>query len=484
MAVNARHNSYIKGFLKWTRTRTVLDGEDAVKAAGQAYLPKLSGEESDEAYHARKQRGVFFNATSRTLDGLHGYIWRKDPEIAVPDAIADMVDNATLTGVSIYEAAKAWSRDQISIGRFGILADLPRSEGGRPYLAFYKAEDIINWRTEVIDSVRTVTLVVLRELNEIVGDDGFETKYKERYRALRLTSEGYRQEIWEADCFDASTDQQVWEYVSGYTGQTKTVSAKTDAKFSLLETIPVLVKGTPVYKIPFVFANVTHLEPEIERSPLEDIVTLNLAHFRTSVDLEHGRHFTALPTPLLFGFDPKETVTLGSSKVLIEPKTDAHAEFLEFSGAGLASLEKSLAEKENQMAILGAKLLEGQKKAAEAAETVKLRQSGDISVLTQIVITLGLAFEAALRNAAMLAGVENPEVTVEFNTDFIQVGLSGTDLINLVQAWQQGGISLETMLYNLKKAEVIPQSVSVEMEMRRIAAEKTSGAAAAPGANA
>jgi hypothetical protein len=43
----------------------VLAGEDAVKAAGERYLPRLDSQK-DEEYAAYKARGSFFGGTART----------------------------------------------------------------------------------------------------------------------------------------------------------------------------------------------------------------------------------------------------------------------------------------------------------------------------------------------------------------------------------------------------------------------------------
>ena len=49
------------------RARDVYAGEDAVKAAGPRYLPRLDCQ-YDTEYAAHKQRASFFNATARTAD--------------------------------------------------------------------------------------------------------------------------------------------------------------------------------------------------------------------------------------------------------------------------------------------------------------------------------------------------------------------------------------------------------------------------------
>ena len=49
MPVNTLHAEYEAMLPSWTRARDVLAGEDAVKAAGEKYLPRLDAQ-TDEDY--------------------------------------------------------------------------------------------------------------------------------------------------------------------------------------------------------------------------------------------------------------------------------------------------------------------------------------------------------------------------------------------------------------------------------------------------
>ena len=73
---DTQHPSYAKGLARWKRCRDVLEGEDAVHAAGTAYLSKLSGQDDNE-YKAYVDRTPFYGATSRTVDGYVGMIFCK-----------------------------------------------------------------------------------------------------------------------------------------------------------------------------------------------------------------------------------------------------------------------------------------------------------------------------------------------------------------------------------------------------------------------
>ena len=61
MPVNATHPQYDTSLPVWQRARDVPAGEDAVKAAGEKYLPRLDSQSSEE-YGSYRKRAAFFNA--------------------------------------------------------------------------------------------------------------------------------------------------------------------------------------------------------------------------------------------------------------------------------------------------------------------------------------------------------------------------------------------------------------------------------------
>src|SRR6267378_2773323 len=85
MAVGGTHSDYDATAPQWARARDVLAGEDAVKAAGTKYLPRLDSQ-SDEEYAAYKSRASFFGATARTLEEYLDLIFRREPVTTLPDA--------------------------------------------------------------------------------------------------------------------------------------------------------------------------------------------------------------------------------------------------------------------------------------------------------------------------------------------------------------------------------------------------------------
>src|SRR5512137_2774243 len=78
MPVNSTHPEYDAALPVWLRARDVFAGEDAVKAGGEKYLPRLEDQTQAE-YDAYRMRASFFNATSRTCEGFLGLVFRRDP---------------------------------------------------------------------------------------------------------------------------------------------------------------------------------------------------------------------------------------------------------------------------------------------------------------------------------------------------------------------------------------------------------------------
>ena len=67
MPVNSTHPDYEASAVDWAQARDVLSGEDAVKAVGEKYLPRLDSQ-TDGEFAAYVKRASYFNATARTAE--------------------------------------------------------------------------------------------------------------------------------------------------------------------------------------------------------------------------------------------------------------------------------------------------------------------------------------------------------------------------------------------------------------------------------
>lgn len=427
MGIESKHPYYEEASSQWIRIRDSFNGSDAIKIKGVDYLPKLSGQTSEQ-YNAYKLRAVYYNSIERTVKGLIGAVMRVDPIIEVPPKVEEWLKDITGTGVSINDFISHMLSEQLLTGRQGLLIDHNEE---RPYLTGYTTEQITNWLDD--------TIVLQETYRKIAPNDKYKSEYDTQYRELTKDDGKYVVRIWRKD-------KGGWKVVD--------------------EFYPT-VRGDGLEGIPFISISGDGFNLEPSMSSLLGLADMGLSLYRTSADLEHGRHFTALPTPYVTGIDADSELTIGSGSAWILPDSSSKAGYLEFSGQGLKALETAMEEKRSMMASLGAQLLQSQKAGIEASETVRLRQNAEASTLVSTVKTVEKAIESALQVMAEWDGVQ-ADITVKLNTDFVDTKINAQDMTSLMGAWQSGAISHETFLFNMKRGEILDSEVSIEDERDRI----------------
>ena len=448
MPINAQHPQYTEHLSQWQRCRDAVKGSDAIKARRSEYLPTLGGQTVDE-YDAYLMRALWYGASARTVQGLTGAIMRKEPTVEAPKALDDHLKDVTLTGISFPAFAKTILEEVLKTGRAGVLVDMPAGDhdSKRPYYAAYTAESIVNWKTIMVAGIPKLVLVVLCErLWQPKDDDPYTLEAIEQYRVLRLAKNLYEQET-----FRLSKD-------------------KKDEWVSMGVLLPTF-RGQRLDYIPFCFFGADTITPEIEKPPLLDLVDVNLSHYRSSADLELGRHFCGLPTPWVAGFPETTVLKIGSTVAWVSSSPEARAGMLEFTGQGLGALERALESKEKLMAVLGARLLEEAKSAVEAADTLTLRFSGEQSVLRAVAGSVSTGLSKLLEWAATWSGVspeEAKKAAAKLNTDFCDVKMTFVELEALIRTWQAGAMSYETMYYNMERGEVTRPGIDWRKEKAQI----------------
>jgi hypothetical protein len=480
MPVDSTHLDYDANLYAWLRARDVFAGEDAVKAGRERYLPKLESQTTGE-YDTYRARAAFFNATARTADGFVGLIFRREPTFKRPEnstgvgrAIKEFIEDADMLGTSLLAYAKNVTGEVIAVGRAGTLVDWESASGTgvleqRAYAVLYRAEDIVNWRTERVNGRNTLTLLVLREQvqslesNAQRNADEFAPAEIEQLRVLKLAPVQSPE----------SKGQGQWQYVVEVWRPKQERNHRRKVEWVLVESRTPLRLGKPLPLIPFVFHGPRHSLPGVEKLPLADIIAVNLDHYRLDADYKHGLHYTALPTAWVAGFDKGSELRIGSSTAWVAESQGAMAGFLEFTGQGLTTFERAMDRDERLMAVLGTRMLEAQKRVGETAEAIELRQSGETSVLTTISQSVGESLTQVLRWVYWWNSTEeSPEdigeglVLVKLNEDFSTKGMSSEELTAVVAAWQAGAISQETMFGLFRKGEVIPTGRTDEEEAR------------------
>lgn len=460
MPVNTACDAYRAMLPQWERMRDCRSGGDAVKARGEKYLPKLGshkGPDGTALYEAYKLRALFYNATGRTIDGLSGAIFQKPSVFKVPASIEKHLSDVTLAGVSLGLHALRANREILTTGRDGVLVDMAaeKSTQLRPYWVSYKAEDVINWETECRGGDEVLTLVVLRETyKKRDPKDRWVTTSEEQYRVLSLEQGYCTSTLYRVP--DGSSDFMPY----AEKGQDPVV-------------IPTR-RNKPLDFIPFVFTGPTSVSPEIERPPLIDLADVNLSQYRTSASLENALYWVGMPVLALIGWNADTEVKYGSNAALIIP-AGGDGKILQADGEMCGALERAHERKKEQMATLGARLLEGPTAQAETATAVGMRHSGEHATLRTIAETQEQGLKLALQIHAWWVGTEakpqDVDVTVELNKQFFTMLASPDEIKTAFLLWQGGAITFETLYDRLQKGQWAREGVSAKDEKAGIEQE-------------
>lgn len=455
MPVTSKHPQYQDFIRDWEDCRNFFEGERRVKEMGPRYLPKPEQATQSE-YRAYVMRAFFFPAIERTVAGLSGAIDRKAPTFTLSDRVKHLEWDADGDGASLRQFSKSALDECFITGRFGILVDRP-ADGGEPYLALYSAENIINWQE---DSKTGLQMVVLRETYyEPSNTDQFVQTRKTRYRVLKIEDGRYIQEI--------------------YTGSASGGEALT---YTRQDTIIPTQAGKSIDFIPFVFGNVRSITTSIDKPPLLDLVRKNAEHYRVSADYANALYFTGNPILWVKGVkkpsanrppsgDPNDVpfkLALGSQRAVYLPTPESEIGLTECSGHGVSPNHDKAEDVKKEMAVLGARLLEPQRNGVEAAETAYLRQSGEASTLSNIVLSVSSAIRRAIEMADIWLGGTGDEVSFELNTDFVDTIINPQLVSTLADLVSKEYISWETFFYNLACGELVPPGVTAEEERQRI----------------
>jgi Domain of unknown function (DUF4055) len=461
-----RQSSELIGFLHpdyrqhkpdWNLIRDCVEGERRIKERGQEYLPPIG--EGGQTYTQYLQRAVYVNMVGRTISGLLGTVFRRPVKLLKKTQRIDkVVRNISLNGYDLHLFSKLVSREVLTTGRVGVLVDRPGpAEEGTAYLTYYIADNILSWRTERREGREVLVYVLLREVVEhqaflgetSASDPRFhgrpETVLQARYRVLRLDAEGkYVQEV--------------------YQPQDTNTAMSLDSAPS--QTITPSIRGARLDYIPFVIIGPESPTAAIQKSPVLDIATLNIAHYRTSAQLESGRYFTAIPvywTNVKPG-DEGGDYTIGPS-VVLELPPDSKLGIAEYYGSGLSHLAQSLLEKEQHISDLGGRVIHARAGESSMSDNAaQLKNINETSILTNLTesVSTGLTWAVRWLLAWEDFEAEASTVTVKLNQDFKLLTIGARELRAVALLHQEGLLPIQEVFRVLQENEYVGEDVSEE----------------------
>lgn len=449
MSVDFKHPTYEALLPKWTKVEIVNSGEDEVHAAGTALLPMLE-QQTQAMYNSYVERTRFLNAFNRTVQGLEGTVTRRETIVHTDDNedLEELSKNITTTGMDLLTYREMVLNYRLVYGVCGTLVDHVKSDPDlsvaeaeeqnlRPNFAFYGAKSLINWKYDTVNNVRLLVMVVLEEIVTVWVDE-FETEEETQYRVLKIDEDGdYYQQMYKKG--------KGTEYIAE-------------------EKVYPLLDGERLRHIPF------YLHGKHENPPLYDLCTNNVKHYQLKADHNHCLHYIGLPTPIFTGSspeDPKAPKSIGPERIVHLENPQSQAFYMELEGKGIDEIVKELETIKTDMAYLGANMLAPESIVQETATKSTIRRASETSALSKLVTSDNKTVTEAYQFFSLWAGLDeeaSKEVYTKMSTDFDPVRLTSQDLIALVQSWQNGAFSKQTLFANLQQGEIVDGKSSFEDE--------------------
>ena len=464
MPASTKNPTYHMYYDTWQQTRDAVKGSVAIKEKRARYLPVPDGETGSEGatnlryaneehkgtgtlrYRNYIKRAVYTNFTGRTKNALVGAVFRKDPTIVVPAGLEYLIDDATGDGLSLNQLAKDELSNLLEVGRAGFLVDYPQADQGlsvedvdlldlRASIVPYTAEQIINWKLDAYGGRKLLTLIVLEE-DYPDDDDEFGHEKKKQQRILRLSDEGYSQQIY-----------------------------RDEMPYSE-QFFPTKADGSKWFEIPFVFCGSKNNDASIDDAPLADIAEVNLAHYRNSADYEESCFITGQPTLFIthslsaeqFAEYNPNGIKLGSRAGHVLGETGA-ATLVQAEANNI--VREAMNSKLNEMVAIGARIVtdRGQNETAEGA---RIRFASENSVLGDVVNNLSEALFTCIIWVGKFMGFDG-DTEFYLNTEFYDKSVDPQLIMSMVTLLDREIIGEADIFDRLKSAGLIEPGRTLDM---------------------
>lgn len=436
MSVTSRHPEYTADRkAEWDLMRRSYDGESAIKARAELYLPKPDGWKAlttgDAMYAAYMARARFPEIVSNTIRGMVGIVHGQDWQYEIP-GIEFIEEKATKDGLTLDMFQRRITTELLTTGRYSVLAEAPVG-GGDPYLAGYAAESLVNW-----DNTPGEEFYVLEELEN--RRNQFTWSQVTRSRVLTLNEGRYVQQIYD--------DGDPIEEIEPRSGR----------------------RSAPLPFIPLVVGGAMDMDLRPDTPPLIGVARAALAHYQIYADYRLALYMAYQDTLVIH--NAEETPTAVGAGTVISLKSsdvgkETKAEYVAPSGTSIEAHERGM-DREQQSAVRsGASMFDNTPRGQESGEARRLRFSAETATVQSIVGASAAIMERALRNLARINGIENTDgITVNPPRNLLEGRLEPQEVQALVAAWEAGAFGHETLYENLQRGRIASMERTFEDELK------------------
>lgn len=464
----------------WQITSDLYGGTPSMRTAGETYLPKFSKESTDD-YKSRLDRTFLFPGFRRSVKALTGFpfskaIEREGQSSKIDEFLSDvdLQDNPVdVWSQSVFEHA-------LREGHTHILVDMPSVEGSptnreirdrgiRPYLKHLTPDQVIGWKYGMIRSLPVLTQLRIREIvKRDKQGNAYEQEFWERIRVYDLTESGVAVSVYQAPAsmpiFNEPAMSSTSVQFSAAQSSAGTTRGGTGFAWELIEG-PVMLRGVNFIPIHTFYTNRTSFL--MSKPPLIDLAYANIEHWQSTSDQNNLLHFARVPRMAFYGWDSETPINFDSSIGIKNSDVQAKAEWIELDGKSIEEGRNSIKDIEERMAVEGVRLLKRETPSRTATEATQNRIE-NMSELGTYAMSFSSILQKAVRTMALFAGEKDPGVSAGTFSVYSDFGLqlaSSTELTVLMQSRIAGEITHRTFLKELRRREVLDDSVDIDAEV-------------------
>ena len=429
--------------------RDLMKGGRYMREQGETYLPKFPQETEDD-YEARLASTWLFDGVGKTIDDLSGKVFETPVVLAETNTDLDIwAFNVDLQGRDIAQFSRDIFDEAQASGISFIMVDSPargeltrvQAQAGnfRPYFVNLSIEDVLGYKTDVIDNVPTLTQIRIMETIYADTDDEFEHKQIEQIRVCTLPVEDGRV-VGSVNLrlFRQNADNQ-WSLYDEYeTGMPRIYIAACDlGRDGYLKAKP----------------------------PHARLAEINLAHWRSQSDQANIMHHARAPMKYFHGYSKEdlEEFTEGAGYAFFSTNENAKIGVVEHSGAAIDAGRTELKDMEFQMQAMGLQLIVSRSGSSTA--------TGDMIDEAKINSRLGMwadnlkdTLELAFTWMAEMADINAEKIDIVINKDFAANALSHLEMDALNKMYLTEVISKQTYINEAKRRNILSEEVSFDDE--------------------
>lgn len=384
------------------------------------------------AYHQYKLRARFPEILAPTIMGMVGIIHRSESNIQLPASMEPLWERSTRDKLPLEALHRRITTELLITGRYGLLAGAKSNPepGDLPFLTGYTAEEILNWDEDNLD------LFVLDESGYY--RDGFSWKEEFKYRVLYLDDQG--------------------RYVAEMHDQTGGIDRVV---------MPTARGGQFMTQIPFTIIGARDLSLNPETPPLIGVARSCVAQYQLNADYRWQLFMSGQETAVIINNDPPEAV--GAGVILkLESEGDLQADFKYVgpSCKGIQAHKEAIGEEQKTAMQAAGAMFDTRQPANESGDARRLRYAAQTATLVTVSMSSAQGLERALRSIAVMMGENPEEVTVTPDLNFVNTALTPQEVLQVIEGWQNGGYSYETMYERLRRGDAVSAERAPDDELR------------------